>query len=298
MKGFKIASAQYDIGFLENWDGYVNKVRSWFEEAARQDAKFLVFPEYFSMELASLFPESVYRSLSGQLEALESLLPDFLGLFSDLAHQHQVFVVAGSYPVKQNSGAYHNRAYLLGPQGFSEFQDKLQMTRFENEHWHITQGDEIKTFLTPYGRVGINICYDSEFPMIARAQVEQGANMILAPSCTDTLAGYWRVRIGCQARALENQCYVIQSPTVGAAPWSEAVDSNIGAAAIYTPVDYGYPDNGVLAIGTLNATQWVFAEIDPESIGKIRNTGQVFNYRDWPSQFRCLTKDPKPKVQE
>jgi hypothetical protein len=75
---------------------------------------------------------------------------------------------------------------------------------------------------------------------------------------------------------------------VGLASWSEAVDINIGAAAIYTPVDYGFPDNGVLAIGELNATQWVYAEIDPASIGRIRNTGQVFNYRDWPSQFRCL----------
>ena len=124
--------------------------------------------------------------------------------------------------------------------------------------------------------------------MIARRQVEMGANLILVPSCTDTVAGYHRVRIGCQARALENQCYVVQSPTVGSAPWSEAVDVNVGAAAIYTPVDYGYPDDGILAIGELNRPQWVYAEIDLGSIARVRETGQVFNYRDWPAQFDLL----------
>ena len=162
------------------------------------------------------------------------------------------------------------------------------MTRFENEQWLITAGEEIKVLDSAFGKIGVNICYDSEFPMIARRQVESGANLILVPSCTDTLAGYHRVRIGCQARALENQCYVVQSPTVGLAPWSEAVDVNVGAAAVYTPVDYGYPDDGVLAIGKLNDTRWVYADIDLAAISVVRDSGQVFNYRDWQGQFRCL----------
>jgi predicted amidohydrolase len=290
---YRIATAQYNIGTLGSWAEYEAKVRHWVEEAAGFDVKLLVFPEYFSMELASLFPEAVYKSLSGQLDALQDLLPGFQQVFQEQARRHDVHIVAGSYPVRQTDGSFRNRAYLFRPEGDPDFQDKLQMTRFENEQWFIVGGDEIKTFDTPLGRIGINICYDSEFPMLARKQVEAGADLIVVPSCTDTTAGYWRVRIGCQARALENQCYVVQSPTVGLASWSEAVDINIGAAAIYTPVDYGFPDNGVLAIGELNATQWVYAEIDHASIGRIRNTGQVFNYRDWPSQFRCLD-DARP----
>jgi len=160
------------------------------------------------------------------------------------------------------------------------------MTRFENEQWSISGGNEVRVFDTQLGRIGIAICYDSEFPLIARRMVERGADVILVPSCTDTLAGYWRVRIGCQARALENQCYVVQSPTVGAAPWSAAVDTNIGAAAVYTPVDRGFPDNGVAALGELNAAQWVYADIDPAGIATVRREGQVFNYRDWPAHVR------------
>ena len=123
-------------------------------------------------------------------------------------------------------------------------------------------------------------------PLIARRQVEMGADLILVPSCTDTLAGYWRVRIGSQARALENQCYVVQSSTVGAAPWSPAVDVNVGAAAIYTPVDRGFPDDGVLAAGTLDAAQWVYGDVDLAAIANVRRNGQVFNYRDWPAHLR------------
>ncbi|MGZ5052941.1 MAG: amidohydrolase, partial [Methylobacter sp.] len=89
---------------------------------------------------------------------------------------------------------------------------------------------------------------------------------------------------GCQARALENQCYVVQSALVGEAPWSEAVDVNIGASAVYTPVDRGFPDNGILAEGRLNAVQWVFAEVSLDVCGTVREQGQVFNYRDWPLQ--------------
>jgi predicted amidohydrolase len=160
------------------------------------------------------------------------------------------------------------------------------MTRFEAEQWGVEAGRDLAVFDTDLGRVAINICYDSEFPLFAREQVARGADLLLVPSCTDTLAGYHRVRIGCQARALENQCFVVQSPTVGECPWSEAVDHNTGAAAIYTPVDYGFPADGVLVQGQMNIPQWVFGEIDLTEIARIRREGQVFNYRDWSGQFR------------
>ena len=276
-----IATAQYNISFLGTWENYQFKIREWVAEAAHQDAKILLFPEYASMELASLFPEEVYSSLAKQLEALQTLHQDYLTLFVELAQKYQCYIQSGSFPVRLESGEYHNRAYLFMPNGSFVYQDKLIMTRFENEQWIIQSGDEIKTFDTEYGKIGINICYDSEFPLIARKQVEAGCVLILVPSCTDTVAGFNRVKIGCQARALENQCYVVQSALVGEAPWSEAVDINIGASAIYTPVDRGFPDDGIAAMGTLNAVQWVFGEINLADIETVRLEGQVFNHRDW-----------------
>ncbi|MDD5578876.1 MAG: carbon-nitrogen hydrolase family protein [Methylobacter sp.] len=280
----KIATAQYDISFLKLWHNYQRKIESWVIEAAKRDAGILLFPEYASMELASLFSKEIYSSLSQQLAAMQSLLDDYTDLFRTLAQKYSCYIQAGTFPVKIDSGFYRNRAFLFMPDGRVDYQDKLMMTRFENEQWLIQSGKELKCFDTEYGKIAINICYDSEFPLLARKQVEAGANLILVPSCTDTLAGYHRVKIGCQARALENQCYVVQSSIVGIAPWSEAVDVNIGAAAIYTPVDRGFPANGILAIGELNAVQWVIAEISLSDCEIVREQGQVFNYTDWALQ--------------
>ncbi len=207
----KIATAQYDISFLEDWQAYQQKIERWVAQAVGQDAKILVFPEYFSMELASLFGQEIYSSLSKQLAAMQSLHDSFTKLFKNLAEKHQCIIQSGTFPVRTDTGIYRNRAYLFMPDGHFDYQDKLMMTRFENEQWLIKGGNELKCFDTEYGKIAINICYDSEFPLLARKQVEAGCVLILVPSCTDTLAGYHRVKIGCQARALENQCYVVQS---------------------------------------------------------------------------------------
>ena len=287
---FRIAVAQYDIEFLGTWETYERKIERWFAEAARNGARFLVFPEYFSMELASLFPESVYSSLSKQLAAVAELLPRFLELFGAAATAHGVYVVAGSFPTRMPDGTYRNRSFLFGPGGSLGFQEKLQMTRFERERWSIEGGEAIETFDIEFGTIAIDVCYDVEFPLIARAQVEAGATLIVVPSCTDTLAGYYRVRVGAQARALENQCYVVQASTVGSAPWSEAVDENVGAAGVFTPIDYGFPGDGVLAVGDLNVPGWVYAEIDLAAVARVRAEGQVFNHRDWGAQYDLVAK--------
>ena len=283
----KLAAAQYPIDQLARWSDFRDKVTRWVAEAAGEGARLLVFPEYFSIEITSIFGEEVYSSLPLQLEKLQRTLADFLALFRELAQTHHVYICAGSYPVREGED-YYNRSYFFWPNGHCEFQEKLQMTRFENEHWHVSAGSGLKVFATEFGKLAINVCYDSEFPLLARRQVEEGAVLILVPSCTDTLAGFHRVKIGCQARALENQCYVVQSPTVGDCAWSEAVDANVGLAAVYTPVDRGFPPTGVLAAGELNAAQWVYAELDLGAIDRVRAEGQVFNHRDWDRQLRHL----------
>lgn len=281
-----LAVAQYPIDFLPGWQAYSSKIEHMVDDACAQGANFLLFPEYFSMELASLFGPQVYGSLSGQLAAMQQLHPDFSQLFGGLAEDRGLHILAGTFPLLQADGSYRNRAWLFRPDGSRDYQDKLQMTRFESEQWQISAGEEIRVLETAFGRVGVCVCYDSEFPMIARQQVEQGADLILVPSCTDTQAGYHRVRIGCQARALENQCFVAQSPTIGEAPWSEAVDINRGQAAIYTPVDFGYPDDGVLVQGRVGEPGWTVATLDLAALAEVRRSGQVFNHRDWESQFR------------
>lgn len=286
MSAYRIAAAQYPIGFPGEWARFEAKIERLVGEAVADGARLLVFPEYFSMELASLFDEPVRASLSAQIAAMQELLPEFRALFARLARAHGVVTCAGSFPVRIDDGSFRNRSFLYDADGREDFQDKLQMTRFESEQWFIGGGSQVRVFDTAVGRLGIAVCYDVEFPLIARRMVERGADVLLAPSCTDTLAGYWRVRIGAQARALENQCYVVQAPTVGSAPWSPAVDENVGAAAVYAPVDRGFPHDGVLACGEPGAAQWVYADVDPGRLAEVRRDGQVLNHRDWAGQLR------------
>lgn len=284
----KVAAAQYPIEFLGDWQRLEDKLAGMVAEAAATGAQLLLFPEYGSMELASLFPPEVYSNLQLQIERMQELLGRYIDLHRNLAMQHALYLVASSYPVRV-SGEFRNRAYLFGPEGAVGFQEKLLMTRFENERWSIKPGQCVNVFQTRFGRIAVNVCYDVEFPLIARRQVEAGADIVLVPSCTDTRAGYYRVRVGCQARALENQCFVVQAPTVGEASWSEAVDRNIGAAGVFAPPDHGLPDDGVIARGELNAPGWVYADLDLEAIRRVRTQGQVLNSRDWPRQAQALS---------
>lgn len=279
----RIAAAQYPVSEPASWQAVETQLESWVAEAAQAGAQLLVFPEYAAMSLAALFPPAVRSDLQAQLQALQALHGDYQSLHRRLARQYRLYILAGSFPLRVGKD-YRNRAELFAPSGASGWQDKWTMTRFETEQWGISAGRQLKVFDTELGRIGINICYDVEFPLLARAQVEAGAELILAPSCTDTTAGYWRVRLGAQARALENQCVVVQAPLVGEAPWSPAVDVNVGAAGVYTPPDRGLPDHGVLAEGRWNQPQWLHAEIDPQRLLAVRADGQVFNHRDWPQQ--------------
>ena len=287
MNGLRVAAAQYDLSFFNDWRDVESKARRWVTEAAERGARLLVFPEYGSLEITSLFGASVYGDLVRQLEALQETLDDFQTLYAGLAQAHGVHIVAPSYPVRVGD-AYRNRAYLFSPAGDHGHQDKLLMTRFEHEQWDISAGDTLHVFATSLGRLAINVCYDSEFPLLARRQVEAGADILLVPSCTDTLAGYYRVRTGCRARALESQCFAVHAPTVGGAAWCPSADVNVGAGAVYCPPDRGLPDDGVLAQGTLNEAGWVYADLDLTAMHTVREHGQVLNHRDWAAQDNAI----------
>ncbi|WP_420382258.1 carbon-nitrogen hydrolase family protein [Novosphingobium sp.] len=287
MSQWRVAAAQYPIDALADWEAYAAKLTRWVGQAAQAGAALAVFPEYGGMELASLDPATM-GDLQGSIETVSALLPRVDALHADLARTHAIWILAASAPRKRADGRFVNTARLFSPTGGVAYQDKLLMTCFENEDWGIVAGDRLNVFATPLGRLAVLICYDSEFPLLARAAVEAGAQVLLVPSCTETMRGYWRVRLGSQARALEGQCYAVHSPTVGEAAWSPAVDHNRGAAGIYGPPDrhdgFAMPEDGVLAIGEESAAQWVYADLDLDHVATLRADGGVLNMRDWALQ--------------
>ena len=280
----KIATAAYPTDFLPAWQDYADKIEDWVARAAANGAELLVFPEYGAMELATLAGRDTAFDLEACIAAVSDRIADVDGLHADLAAKYHVHILAASAPVWDESvaGRPVNRARFFTPTGAMGVQDKQVMTRFEREDWHIAPGGPLRLFDTALGRIGILICYDSEFPLLGRALAE--ADLILVPSVTEALAGHSRVRIGAQARALENQCVTVLSSVVGLADWSQVIDESTGKGGVFGPPDTGFPPTGVIAEGVLNAPGWTFAEIDLAAIAHVRRDGVVLNRAHWDDQ--------------
>jgi predicted amidohydrolase len=276
-RSVRVAAWQYPIERLASWGAWLAKLDAGIAEAAARGAQLCVVPEYAAMELTSITGGD---DLAAQLDALQPILPGYLDAYARLARRHALAIVAGSFPERLASGEVRNRLRVHAAGG-SVTIEKLQMTRFERERWGIAAGAGQAVIDLGGFRLGVAICYDAEFPLVVRRLVAAGADLIAVPSCTDTAAGYHRVRVACQARALENQCHVVQAPTVGVAPWSIAVDENVGSAGVFAPPDRGFPDDGVIALGAYNEPGWVVADLDLGAIARVRAEGQVLGHRDW-----------------
>jgi predicted amidohydrolase len=290
---WRIALCQYAPTEPPDFGAYCRKIARLVDEAAAAGAKLLLFPEYASLELVALVSREVRSDPGRQLQALQPFLAGFREVFRTQSRAHGLYVVAPSFPV-ESAGGFVNRAYLFAPEGDEGFQDKIHLTRFEQEQFGISPGAGLTVFRTALGCLAVAICYDIELPTVARSQSEAGARLILVPSCTDTLKGHGRVRIGAQARALENQCLVATAPIVGAASWSPALDVNTGAAALFAPPDRGYPFDGVLAQGALNQPAWVYAEIDFGPLESLQHQAEVFLRRQWhasPQRVPAVSRD-------
>ncbi|RRN79212.1 MULTISPECIES: carbon-nitrogen hydrolase family protein [Pseudoxanthomonas] len=280
----KIAACRYEVGKPADFEAFAARQRALLEQAAAQGVRVAVLPEYLSLELAAIHGPQVYADLHASLQAIQQHRQAWLALFSGLARELGMYIVAGSFLLDIGAGRHRNRADLFAPDGGHQWQDKLQLTGFEKRTGVIVPGEALKVVDVAGVRAGISICYDSEFPLPVRAQYEAGARLLLVPSCTDTAAGATRVRVGCLARALENRFFVAQAVTAGDAPWSPALDTNTGDAAIYAPMDVGFPADGILASAGAGQ-EWAIAELDFARLEDTRLTAQVANDRDWPAQL-------------
>jgi predicted amidohydrolase len=278
-----VASAQYPIGQPKSLGEWEEKIALWVKTGAATGAELLIFPEYAAIEQAACFGAEVYSDLKITLTKVAELAASRVALHADLAKRHKVHILVGSGPVLKSGGRFVNAAQLVAPDGAIGEQEKLVMTPFERD-WGISAGGPVRVFKTRIGTFGIAICYDCEFPLLVRAMAEAGADVVLVPSCTERISGYHRVRTGCMARALENTIATVQSPTVGDAPWSPAIDFNAGAAGIYVPSEHDVSDDGVLAQGKINAAEWVTGKIDLVRLRRLRDTGEMRNYADWSNQ--------------
>ncbi len=289
MDRFRIASLQYFIRPVQTFEQFQDQVESLVDTAADYRCKLLLFPEWFCVQLLTL--GNVRRPIAEQVRDLAAQAPRIHALFKRLASEHGLYIAAGTVPViDQGSDEVHNECMLVAPSGSIGYQRKLHMTRFEAEEWFVSPGTRMRVFDTELGRLAITICYDVEFPELARAAARAGAEVLLVPSCTDERQGYLRVRYCSQARAIENQLFVVQSSTVGSLPMVPAVSLNWGQAAIMTPSDFSFSRDGILAEGVPNQESMVIGDLNLALIREGRSSGTVLPLRDCQSSAEVASR--------
>lgn len=278
----RIAAVAYRCDRHPDWDAQEAKLASLFATAG---ADLVVLPEYAAIEAALVGDTPphddpcVWRDLAAERAGA------WVDQLARLARRFACHVLAGSGPVATARGVV-NRAWLIAPDGTVASQDKLILTPYERDVLRLTPGEGLRLFDTALGRIGVLICYDSEFPLLARALVEGGAEMILVPSCTDLAAGQTRVRQSARARAIEGQCLVVQAPLVGIVAGCDIIDRSTGRAGIFAAPDHGLPPDGILAQGIPDRPGATCAVVDLAAIAAPRATGQVGNHAHWPEQAR------------
>jgi predicted amidohydrolase len=197
------AAAQYPITQHAHFEAWRAHTEGWVVDAIRQNANVLLFPEYGSMELVSLFSAGIRSDIRRQVKEMNILRGGFCTVFSDLARKYGVIIVAPSFPIWEVESIF-NRTYVFSSKGLVGYQDKFFMTRFENEEWGIQSANPKKLMLfeADWGSFGIQICYDVEFGIGSQWLCAAGASIIFAPSCTETIRGATRVHVGARAEII------------------------------------------------------------------------------------------------
>ncbi|MFD2618503.1 bifunctional GNAT family N-acetyltransferase/carbon-nitrogen hydrolase family protein [Terrilactibacillus laevilacticus] len=272
----RISAIQYEMRKISSFDDFAEQVEYFTDVAADYQSDFVVFPEIFTTQLMSFLDE---KSPSGAIRKLTTYTPQYLELFSRLSVRYNVNIIGGSHFVEEGHHIY-NVAYLFRRDGTIEKQYKIHITPNERRWWGITPGNEMKVFDTDCGKIAICICYDIEFPELARYAVDQGANIIFTPFCTDERQGYLRVRYCSQARAIENQVYTVIAGTVGNLPSVENMDIQYAQSGIFSPSDFSYPRDGIVEECAPNIETIVVGDVDLEILRRQRNAGNVTQLKD------------------
>ena len=272
----RVGAVQWQMRPLSSLDDLFQQIEYFVDAVSGYQADIMLFPEFFNGPLMAQFnqdnPAEAVRGLAESTEAVRQEL-------TRLAVAYNVNIIAGSMP-EYVDNQLHNVSYLCRRDGSWDKQYKLHITPDEGAYWGLQGGDYLRAFDTDVGKVGILICYDVEFPELPRLLVDQGMQILFVPYWTDTKNAYLRVRRCAQARAIENECYVVISGSVGNLPKVENMDMQYSQAAVFTPSDFAFPHDAIAAEATPNTEMTLIVDLDLDSLKEMREHGSVRNFRD------------------
>ncbi len=274
----RVGTVQYMQRKVDSFEAFLETVEYFVDVVADYRGDFVVFPEMFALQLLSLEDQRLNPAES--IAALTKYTPRFEEALREMALRYNINIIGGSHPTRMENGRVENIAYIFLRDGRVHTQPKIHPTPNEVYWWNIEGGNRLNAIETDCGPIGVLICYDSEFPELSRHLADQGIQILFVPFCTDERQSYLRVRYCCQARAVENQFYVVMSGNVGNLPNVHNMDIQYAQSCILTPCDFPFARDGIAADTTPNVEMIAFADLRPENLILARNNGTVQNMRD------------------
>jgi len=274
----RVAAVQYQQRRVRSFDEFAQQVEYFVDAVADYKADFAVFPELFTLQLLSIENEQIPAPEA--IAHLTRYTDQLKDLLSHLAVSYNINIIGGSHPTREASGEILNICYVCLRDGSIHRQAKIHPTPNERYWWHIEGGDELSAIPTDCGPIGVNICYDCEFPELARHLVDQGAQILFVPFCTDERQSYLRVRYCGQARAVENQMYTVLAGNVGNLPNVDNMDVQYAQSCILTPCDFPFARDGIAADTTPNVEMVALADLRLDNLHQARRTGTVQQLKD------------------
>ncbi|MBV8253784.1 MAG: GNAT family N-acetyltransferase [Chitinophaga sp.] len=257
-------------------EGFLQQVEFFIDAVSDYGSDFVVFPELFNAPLMAEFnqldPAGAIRGVAKYTEQIREAMQQF-------AVSYNVNVICGSMPIVIDEALY-NVSYLCRRDGTHEEYTKIHPTPSEVAAWGIKGGNEIKVFDTDCGKIGIQVCYDVEFPEPSRILAEQGMQILFVPFMTDTQHAFNRVRFCAQARAIENECYVAIAGCIGNLPKVNNMDLQYAQSCVLTPSDFQFPVTGIVADATPNTEMVVIADVDLVLLKELHAFGSVQTMKD------------------
>ncbi|NNC34669.1 MAG: bifunctional GNAT family N-acetyltransferase/carbon-nitrogen hydrolase family protein [Croceitalea sp.] len=275
-KVVRLGLIQWQMRPYKNMGELLQQAEYFIDAVSGYRSDFAVFPEFFN---APLMAEDNHLPEADAIRKLAEHTAAIVEKFSEFSISYNINIVTGSMPEIKN-GKLYNVGYLCKRDGTVERYEKIHVTPDEAKVWGMQGGHELKTFDTDCGKIGILICYDSEFPELSRILAEEGMDILFIPFLTDTQNGFSRVRNCAQARAIENECYVAIAGSVGNLPNVHNMDIQFAQSMVFTPCDFSFPTDGIKAQATPNTEMILIADVDIDLLRELHQFGAVRNLKD------------------
>nr|WP_321267934.1 bifunctional GNAT family N-acetyltransferase/carbon-nitrogen hydrolase family protein [uncultured Sulfurimonas sp.] len=272
----RLGLVQWQMRPYSNLDELMQQVEYFVDTVSGYRCDFALFPEFFN---APLMAQNNHMSEPDAIRELAKHTEIIVKRFSELSISYNINIITGSMP-EMKDGNLFNVGYLCRRDGSVERYEKIHVTPDEAKVWGMQGGSTLKTFDTDCGKIGILICYDSEFPELSRMLADEGMDILFVPFLTDTQNGYSRVRLCSQARAIENECYVALGGSVGNLPNVHNMDMQFAQSAVFTPCDFAFPTNGIKAEAIANSEMVLIADVDIDLLTELNKFGSVRNLKD------------------